>query len=95
MDVQVTSEEDKRRFERLLSDYVEATDMMNVENLELWYTRIRQCILIHKKDQSRSPLFEVKTKKHLKSNLIETIVGKTKTSFYLKKRLRPTVVLRI
>ena len=59
MDITETSEEDKRIFKRLLLEYVEATDKMTVETLELWHTRIRQCILQHKKDQSRLPLFEV------------------------------------
>ena len=59
MDIIETSEEDKRIFKRLLLEYAEATDKMTVETLELWHTRIRQCILQHKKDQSRLPLFEV------------------------------------
>lgn len=59
MDIIETSEEDKGIFKRLLTEYVEATDKMTIETLELWHTRIRQCILHHKKDQFRLPLFEV------------------------------------
>ena len=65
MDTTETSEEDKGRFGRLLVEYVEATDKMTVETLELWHTRIRQCILQHKKDQSRLPLFEVGNFNHI------------------------------
>ena len=59
MEIIETSEEDRRIFKRLLLEYVEATDKMSVETLELWHTRIRQSILQHKKDHSRLPLFEV------------------------------------
>ena len=61
MDTTETSEEDKGRFERLLVEYVEATEKMNIETLELWHTRIRQCILQHKKDQSRLLLSQVES----------------------------------
>ena len=64
MDTTETSREDKGRFEQLLLEYVEATDKLTVETLELWHTRIRQCILQHKKDQSRLPLFEVGSLNH-------------------------------
>ncbi len=64
MDTSETSREDKGRFEQLLLEYVEATDKLTVETLELWHTRIRQCILQHKKDQSRLPLFEVGSLNH-------------------------------
>ena len=61
METTEPSAEDRGKFERLLKDYVEATDMMSVESMELWHTRIRQCILQHKKDNSRLPLLEVGT----------------------------------
>ena len=60
MDTTEPSEEDRGRFERLLMEHVRATSKMTIENLEPWHTRIRQCILKHKKDDSRLPLYEVR-----------------------------------